>query len=390
MDHQPLEQHLYLPGPTPVPPEVALAEALPMTDHRSAGFERTMAETGERLARLFGTDGPVVVFPSSGTGGLEAVLVNLFSPGDRVLMVVAGLFGQKWADQAEAMGLAVDRLEVIWGEAVDPAAIGERLRNGAYRGVCLTQNETSTGVIQDVEAVARTVRSGAPETLCVVDAISGFPAVPLPVDSWGVDAAVCGSQKAFMLPPGLAFVALGHRALAAARAERPRRYYFDVRPYLTGPVPYTPAVSLYRGLGRALDLLEREGAQARHERHSMLGHIVRAGAGALGFTPLARGAAASPTVTALVPPDGVSPKDVKAAGAQLGAMFGGGLGPLADRVLRIGHVGFLGPLEAVASVAAAEMALARVTGAAADGRGVAAAMRAWQESPAMAPQAGPA
>jgi aspartate aminotransferase-like enzyme len=222
------------------------------------------------------------------------------------------------------------------------------------------------------------VRARAPEALFVVDAISGFPAAPLEFEAWGVDAVVCGSQKAFMLPPGLSFFALGPRAIEAVRAPRPRRYYFDVRPYLDGPVPYTPAVSLYYALEKALDLLEREGAEARYRRHRTLMRIVRSGARAIGLEPLSADGVASPTVTALVPPTGVAPGAVKAAAAELGVLFGGGLGPLAERVFRIGHVGHLSPLDAVASVAAAELALARATGRQADGRGAQAAVAAWQ------------
>lgn len=376
MEPEALDAHLFLPGPTPVPADVALAEALPMTDHRAPAFDSLLTVTAGRLARLFQTSGATVVLPSSGTGALEAALVNLFRPGDRVLAVVAGAFGARWADQAEAMGLAVDRLEVEWGRAVDPEAVKARL--DGHRGVLVTQNETSTGVLQDVRAVAACARDRAPEALVVVDAISGFPAVPLPMDAWGVDAAVCGSQKAFMLPPGLSFVALGPRALETARAPGGRRYYFDLRPYLDGGVPYTPAVSLYYALERALDRLEREGEAARHRRHRTLMRIVRAGARAVGLEPLSPDAEASPTVTALIPPDGVSPQAVRAAGAETGARFGGGLGPLAERVLRIGHVGHLDPLDAVAAVAAAEMALARARGGRADGRGAAAAVAAWQ------------
>lgn len=378
MDASLFDDHLFLPGPTPVPAAVALAQAMAMTDHRGARFEALMADVSERLRALFGVAGAVVVLPSSGTGGLEAAIVNLFSPGDRVLAVVAGVFGQKWADQAQAMGLAVDRLEVAWGQAVEPDAVAARLRANRYAGVFLTQNETSTGVLQDVQAVGRRVHAEAPDSLFVVDAISGFPAVALPVDAWRVDAVVCGSQKAFMLPPGLAFVALGERAIAAARAERARRFYFDLRPYLDGPPPYTPAVGLYYALERALGMLEREGAQGRERRHRTLMAIVRAGAQAIGLEPLAEGSAASPTVSAFRPPAGVSPKALKAAGADIGALFGGGLARLADEVMRIGHVGYLTPLDAVASVAAVEIALARAGGGPADGRGAQAAVAAWQ------------
>jgi len=380
-----LHAHLYVPGPTPVPPEAALAQAMPMTDHRAPAFQALMERTDGRLRTLFGTGGRVVVLPSSGTGGLEAVVVNLFSPGDKVLAVVAGFFGLKWADQAQAQGLDVERLEVAWGEAVRPEAVAERLAAGGHAGVLLTQNETSTGVIQDVRAVAAAVRRVRPDAVVAVDAISGFPAARLPMDAWDVDAVVCGSQKAFMLPPGLAFVALGERALARAALERPRRYYFDLRPYLAGNVPYTPAVGLYYALERALDVLEGEGEDGRAARHETLRRIVRAGGRALGMTPLAGDDVASPTLTALQPPDGVDPREVKAAGAALGALFGGGLDRLAPRILRVGHVGYVTPTDAVGSIAALEMALAAATGRPADGRGSAAAVAAWQEARRAAP-----
>lgn len=378
MNFPDLREQIFLPGPTPVPPSVALAQARPMTDHRGPRFEPLARSVRERLAALFGTTGAVCVLPASGTGGLEACAVNLFAPGARLLVVVAGAFGRRWADQAEAMGYAVDRLEVGWGEAAAPEAVAEAAGRARYAGVLCTQNETSTGVLQDVRAIAASVRRVAPDALVAVDAISGFPAVPLPMDDWQVDAVVSGSQKAFMLPPGLAFVALGRRALAASEGEGRRRFYFDLRPFARGEFPATPAVGLWYALAEALDLLEAEGEQARLGRHRLLARMVRAGGEALDLAPLAAEAVASPTVTALAFPDGLDPKAVRAEATALGARLAGGQGPLAGRVLRVGHVGNFAPLDMIAAVASLELAVARVTGRRVDGRAVAAALAAWQ------------
>lgn len=374
-----LDEHLYLPGPTPVPPEIALAQALPMTDHRGARFTALARESGERLSRLFGTAGQVAILPASGTGGLEAAIANLFAPDDRLLAVVAGAFGARWADQAAALGFEVDRLEVPWGEAVHPDTVAEHLRGASYAGLLVTQNETSTGVLQAVRTIARRAREASPETLVLVDAVSGFPAVQLPMDAWGVDAVVCGSQKAFMLPPGLAFVALGARAAVAVRSEGRRRFYFDLRPYLDGHLPYTPAVGLWYALARALDRLEAEGEEARLGRHRLLADMARSGARALGLRPLAADDVASPTVTALRLPDGAEPGAVRAAAAAVGALLAGGMGPLASRAIRVGHVGHVRPLDVVGAMAALELALARVAGGLADGRASAAAVATWQD-----------
>ena len=378
MDASVTPEHIFLPGPTPVPARVALAQAWPMTDHRGPRFEPFAAALRVRLAALFGTAGAVCVLPASGTGGLEACAVNLFEAGARLLVVVAGAFGQRWADQAAEMGFVVDRLEAPWGEAAAPADVAAAVRRAPYAGVLLTQNETSTGVLQDVGAIARAVRGAAPETLLAVDAVSGFPAVALPMDAWGVDAVVSGSQKAFMLPPGLAFVALGPRALRAIEGAGRRRFYFDLRPFARGDFPATPAVGLWYALGEALTLLEAEGATSREARHRLLGRMVRAGARTIDLHPLAAEADASPTVTALRLPDGIGPGAVRAAATGLGARLAGGQGRLAATALRVGHVGHVAPLDMVAAVAALELAVARVRGRRADGRASGAALEVWQ------------
>jgi aspartate aminotransferase-like enzyme len=379
MDFPDVREALFLPGPTPVPPSVALAQALPMTDHRGPRFEPLARDVRARLVRLFGTAGEVCVLSASGTGGLEACVVSLFPADSRLLAVVAGAFGRRWADQAEAMGFAVDRLEVPWGEAATPEAVGEAVARAAYSGVLLTQNETSTGVLQDVRAITEAVHRAAPAALVAVDAISGFPAAPLPMDAWQVDAVVSGSQKAFMLPPGLAFVALGARGLEAIEGEGRRRFYFDLRPFARGDFAATPAVGLWYALARALDLLEAEGEAARHARHRLLGRIVRAGVTAIGLKPLAAEAVASPTVTTVTFPAGLEAGAVRAEATRLGARLAGGQGPLTGKVLRVGHVGNFAPLDMVAAVACLELACARVAGRTVDGVGAAAALGAWQE-----------
>jgi alanine-glyoxylate transaminase/serine-glyoxylate transaminase/serine-pyruvate transaminase len=368
---------LLLPGPTPVPRAVVAREALAMEDHRGPAFMERFARTRERLRQLFRTEGQVAILPASGTGGLEAAVQNLFLPGERVLSVVAGRFGERFAEVAAQRGLTVDRLEVPWGEGPDPDAVSEALGAHAYRGVLLTHNETSTGVLAPVRELA--ARARARGVLVVVDAISSFPSVPLPLDEWQVDAAVACSQKGFMTPPGLAIVALGPRALDALPERKPGCSYFDLDPYLAGDLPYTPAVSLVNALTAALDLLEAEGEVARARRHRLLARMARAAGRALGLPPLVDDRWASPTVTALSVPEPLDAEALRRAAAGHGLSIGGGLGKLAGRIVRIGHVGHVGPADLLAGIGRLQLALEELTERPARD-GLPAAFEVWREA----------
>lgn len=330
--------HILLPGPTPVPAQVQQAMLTPMSDHRGSTFQRVQQDVLNRLAELFSAPDSthVAVLPATGTGGLEAAVQNFFEPGDRVLAVQTGLFGQRFADVAEAHGLAVERLSFPWGSAFDVNAVMERVKG--TRGILVTHNETSTGVENPLAELAQKFSGSQPRPLVVVDSISGVPALPLPVGH-GVDVIVAASQKGFMCPPGLALVVLSDEARAMLKDSRRGRFYFDLRPYVEGRLPYTPAISLWYGLQAALIMLDEEGSATRLARHQFLRDMTRAVGAAGGLELMVEERWASPTVTALGLPVDTPPGDLRRRLELRGLQIAGGLGPWHERVIRIGHVG---------------------------------------------------
>nr|MBO2486599.1 aminotransferase [Bacillota bacterium] len=345
----PLEPLLLIPGPTPVPPAVREALAQPLIGHRGPAFVELYRRVTRRLKPLFGTEQEVLIFPGSGTGAMEAAVVNLFSPGDRVIVLVAGAFGERFAAIAEAFGLAVDRLEAPWGQVVPPERLRERLLTyppGEVRGVFITHNETSTGALSPLEELVRVARqeSGA---LVVVDSVSGLGGTPVAMDRLGIDCVVTASQKCLMSPPGLALLALSPSAWQATERARLPRSYWDVQEARRfgeqGETPYTPAVSLWFALDRALDLIEAEGLEQVYARHRRMGAMVRAGGRALGLEVLAPEAHASPTVTCLLLPEGLDAGAVRRALRARGVEVAGGQGALKSRAIRIAHMGAIQP-----------------------------------------------
>lgn len=331
--------HILLPGPTPIPQAVQQAMLTAMSDHRGDAFDEVKQHVLQELASVFGAQpGHVAVIPSSGTGGLEAVVQNLFLPGDAVLLVESGLFGRRFGEVAHAHGLQVERLEIPWGQPFEPQQILARAKGSRVRGILVTHNETSTGVLNPVVELAGALKSMAHPPLLIVDSISGVPSVPLAVEN-GIDVIIAASQKGFMCPPGLSLAALSRRARSAVLEERPGRYYFDLRPYLAGRFPYTPAVSLWYGLKASLDLLRLEGATARLARHHLLRDTVRTFAKSGGLTLLVPDSAASPTVTALGLPETMNPHQMRSRLEARGLQIAGALGQWHDHAVRIGHVG---------------------------------------------------
>jgi aspartate aminotransferase-like enzyme len=322
-----------------------------MISHRGGTFHEIMRDVTERLQHCFQTEGDVLVFPGAGTGGLEAAIANLFSPGDKVISISVGAFGERFAEIAERFGLELVRITSPWGEAADidqlRAALGER---AGVKGVLMTHNETSTGVQNDVEAVSRVIGQYATNAivrpLLVVDAISSLGAVDIPVDKWGIDVIVTASQKAWMAPPGLTMLSVSERAWEANKEARLPRFYWDfgeAKRFLSKwETPYTPAVSLLYGLQSSLHLMMDEGLCDTFARHERLRDIVRAGARRIGFGMFAPDDVASRTVTALVPPRGLSAKEIVAAMRERGIIITGGQGAYEDKIVRIGHMGFAG------------------------------------------------
>ena len=331
-----------------------------MINHRGREFGELLREITERFGRLIGSRGEVLVLTASGTGALEAAVVNTLSPGDRVLAVSIGAFGDRFANIAETFGADVTRISVPWGEAADPSALAAALDASAepYRAVLLTHNETSTGVVNDVEQLARVVRTSRHEPLLIVDGISGLGAMPFHADEWGVDLVVTGSQKAWMASPGIAMAVLGERAIAASETARMPRFYWDFRQArrwaADGQTPWTPAVSVLFGLVVGLRLLEDEGPERTWARHRAVAAATQAGLEALGLRLLAARGNRSPTVTAAWLPDGLDWKRASADMEARGLVLAGGQGKLKGQILRVGHMGdvTLAEIEAALSVIA--------------------------------------
>ncbi len=374
----PAKRHLLTPGPTPVPPSVVAAMSAPIVHHRTREYRTVLGRVLERLADVYRTAGDVLLFTSSGTGGMESAVANVCSPGDRVLVVSAGNFGERWVALAETYGLDARILRYEWGETPVPGDVGAALADlDGAKAVFLTQSETSTGVVADVREIA--ARVGPSGALIVVDAISSLGAVPLETDAWGLDVVVAGSQKALMTPPGLASVAVSRRALDAASTSRSPRFYLDWARAVAAqreepPVnPFTPAISLVLGLDAALSLLLEEGLEVAFDRHVRLGRACRAGVKAMGLELFSPDDDRSAVVTAIRMPPDIDAKDVIGALAERhGVTLEGGRGPLAGKIVRIGHIGYVDVFDVTAALTALELVLAEM-GAEIE-RGVAAAV----------------
>jgi aspartate aminotransferase-like enzyme len=354
---------LLTPGPTPIPPAVAAAMAQPLVHHRTRPFRLLLARLLGGLAEVHRTTGNVLLATSSGTGAMEGAVANLCSPGDRVLVVSAGNFGERWATLANAYGCDLVHLRYEWGETPNPGEIAAALAEaGGATAVFCTHSETSTGVVSDLKAIAASVAdSGA---LTVVDAISSLGAVPLDMDAWGIDVVVAGSQKALMTPPGLATTAVSARALAASERSTSPRFYFEwaqaVKAQSEDPpvTPFTPAISLVFGLDAAVELILEEGLDAAFDRHIRLGRAARAGVKAMGLELFSPDEDRSAVVTAIRMPDGVDGAEViRTVARQAAITIEGGRGPLAGKIVRIGHVGYIYVEDVVAGLNAVEEAL---------------------------------
>jgi aspartate aminotransferase-like enzyme len=353
---------LLAPGPTPVPPEVLLAMAEPMIHHRTPEFEALFAEARRRLQWLFQTERDVLILAASGTGAMEGAVVNTCSPGDRVLVVRGGKFGERWAEICQAHGLTVIPLEIPYGQAVDPADVAVLLRHDPrIAAVFATHSETSTGVLHDLEALAAIVKQTP--AMLVVDAITSLGVVDLPMDAWGVDVVVGASQKALMLPPGLAFAGLSERAWAAAERARLPRYYFkfltERKAQAKHQSAWTPAISLVVGLKAALGLLQAEGLPAIFARHERLARATRAAVSALGLTLFAE--RPSPAVTAVKAPEGVDGEAiVQTLRDRHGITIAGGQGSMAGKIFRIATLGYADSFDVLTGIAALEFTLAEL------------------------------
>jgi aspartate aminotransferase-like enzyme len=374
------EPNLRIPGPTALPPSVREAGGRQMVNHRGDEFKALLHRVDEGMRPFFGTSSQVILLTCAGTGALEAAVVNTLSPGDPVLAVTMGAFGDRFASIAETYGAAVMRLKVEWGHAADPAAVGEAAAAiHGLKAVLLTHNETSTGVTNDLAPLAAAVRAAAPDALILVDAISALGAVPFEMDAWGLDLVVTGSQKAWMAAPGMAMAALGPRAWAATETARMPRFYLDLRRHretaVNGETPWTPAVAVLFQVDEGLRLMQAEG-DGVFARHAACAAMTRAGLRALGFQLLAEDAVASKTVTAAWIPEDLDWKAFNRALKHRGLVLAGGQGKLKGRIFRVGHLGSVTTDDILAALGTLEAALVELGRDVTPGAGVAAAQRA--------------
>jgi aspartate aminotransferase-like enzyme len=338
------EPNLRIPGPTALPTSVREAGARQMINHRGPEFAAMLERILSGIKPFFGTTSDVAMITTAGSGGLEAAIVNTLSPGDRVLGVSIGSFGDRFAKIAGVYGADVTRLDAEWGYAAAPDEVRERLRTMSdVRAVLLTHNETSTGVMNPIAELAAAIRDETPEALILVDSVSGLGAVPFEMDAWGVDVVVTGSQKAWMAAPGLSMIAASPRAWAAMESARMPRFYLDLRAHrdaaANGQTPFTPAIAVVFQVDEGLRLMHLEGAPSIFARHEACAAASRAGLQALGFELFADQRFASRTVTAAHVPEGL---DWKAFNAELkarGLVLAGGQGKLTGKIFRLGHLG---------------------------------------------------
>lgn len=378
---------LFIPGPVTCAEAVLTASAQPMIDHRGPEFKVLLERVARRMKPIFGTDrADVLLLGSSGTGGLEAAVGNMFGPGDRVLACPIGVFGERLIAIARTFGCEVDVLETPWGAAVDPAALRAKLvaaGENRYTGILLTHNETSTGTQNDMAALSGAICDyGA---YVVVDSVSGLAAGEFRMDEWGFDVVVTASQKALAVPPGIAMVAVAPRAWERMDANPTPRYYFDLKKArdfaALGQTPWTPPVSIVFGLDVALDTFERTGAAAVWERHERYATAIRACAEALGLAVYSRDGAHSVTVVAISLPEGIDGDAIrKTLREQRSVVIGGGQGKLKGKILRIGTMGDLTQTDVLGALGALEIALLEAGVDLHIGTGVQAALKVFLEA----------
>jgi len=381
------KQYLMTAGPTPLPPRVSQVMAEPITYHRAPAFVDVYERALERLPKVFKTGNDVLSFAASGSGAMESAVANLIVPGESAVVAAAGKFGQRWAELCDAFGADTVQLEFEWGEKVNPERVDEALGalDRPVRALFTTQSETSTGVVNDVRALAEVARTH--NTILAVDAISGLGAVDLPQDEWGVDVVIGGSQKSLMTPPGLAFASVSERALAAAAENPGRRYYFDWTKTAKGQreqpanSPFTPAVTLWRALDVALELIFEEGLEDVFEPPASLARPARAGVEAMGLGRFGPDDPDANVVTVARMPDSIDGAAVpKLMRDRLGITVAGGQGHLKGKIVRIAHCGYYGAFDIIVALTGLEMAVRELGHDAEPGAAVGAAERVFFEA----------
>ncbi len=375
------EPNLRIPGPTALPPSVRVAGGRQMINHRGPEFAAMLERILSGMRPYFGTTSDIAVITTAGSGGLEAAVVNVLSPGDKVLGVSIGSFGDRFAKIAGIYGADVTKVDAEWGFAAAPEEVRERLRaTPGVKAVLLTHNETSTGVMNPIPELAAAIREEAPDALILVDSVSALGAVPFEMDAWGVDVVVTGSQKAWMSAPGLAMIAASPRAWSAMETATMPRFYLDLRAHrdaaANGQTPFTPAIAVVYQVDEGLRLMAEEGQDAVFARHEVCAAASRAGLAALGFELFADPAVASRTVTAAWVPEGLDWKAFNGEVKRRGVVLAGGQGKLTGKIFRLGHLGSVTLEEILGAISTLEIVSLTTGRPVEPGSAVAAAQRA--------------
>jgi serine---pyruvate transaminase len=375
------KNYLLTPGPTPLPPEVCESLSRPIIHHRTPQFQAILKEAHEGLKYVFQTANEVFILASSGTGGLESAVINFLSPGDSVISVDAGKFGERWAEICQAYGVNCEVIKVEWGRAVDPKIIEDKLKagKGKIKAVFTTLCETSTGVATDIKAIGEIVK--ATDAILVVDAVSGLGAIDLKTDAWNCDVVVSGSQKGLMLPPGLGFISVGPKAWKLAESSKCPKYYFDLKAakkaYASTDTPWTPAIGLIIALNEAIKMMKAEGLEKIFSWHNKMAEAVRTAVKALGLELFAPNAY-SDVVTAVKVPAGIDgEKLVKTMRDTYGVTIAGGQSEMKGKIFRFAHMGYIGEFDIITGISCLEKVLSQMGYKFEMGAGVAAAQKVF-------------
>ncbi|CCF14269.1 soluble hydrogenase 42 kDa subunit [Brevibacillus laterosporus GI-9] len=356
---------LRIPGPTPIPPRVQQAMNRPMIGHRSGQFSQMLSDVAEKIKPAFGTAQQVYVIAGSGTSALEMSVVNTLQAGDEAIVTISGAFGERFAKICERYQIKVHRLEVAWGEAITPELLQDFLvQHPMAKAVFATYCETSSGVLNPISELSRVVKKHS-NALFIVDAVSCLGAVPCEMDEWGLDIVVTGSQKAFMLPTGLAFIAVSQQAWKRIEQITPQAFYLDLKAYRKSmadqTTPYTPAVSLVFGLEEVVAMLDEEGLPQVFARHELMKNMTRAAMRALGLPLMTEDEYASPTVTSVDPGDLFDAEELrKILRTKYNVVIAGGQQHLKGRIFRIGHMGYCDPQDVLTVISLIEVSLQQI------------------------------
>jgi len=359
-EHDMRKNYLLTPGPTPLPPQVCEAMARPIIHHRTPQFQAILKEAIEGMKYVFQTKGDVFILTSSGTGAMEAAVINLLSPGDTAITIQGGKFGERWTEICKSYGIIPEIIDVEWGKAIEPAEIDNRLKiNPKIKAVFTTLCETSTGVVNDIAAIGKVIKDT--NAALVVDAISGLGAIDLQTDAWSCDVVVSGSQKGLMLPPGLGFISVSPKAWKLIDNSKCPKYYFDLKAakkaWESTDTPFTPAITLIIALCEPLKMIKQDALENVFLRHKKMADATRAAAKALGLELFAP-TAASDVVTAVKVPAGIDgEKLVKTMRDTYGVTIAGGQAELKGKVFRIAHMGFIEESDIIVGVACLEKVL---------------------------------